>query len=209
MNEFPMQIQLPNPDRQSRLITFFKSLLSIPWLIWQMLWGIAFEILLVLAWFILLFTGKWPKEFYSFATSYFRYATRLTAWTMNFTHEWPAWNGRPDDEYGLILNLEMKERYNRWKTGFRIVLMFPLMVLSFGVTYYAMIFWFLGFWAIIFTGKLPNWCRRPMADAFSMTQRINAYTYLLVEEWPPLRGEDQVIKDSGSDLPPAPGAIAP
>ncbi len=25
-----------------------------------------------------------------------------------------------------------------------------------------------------------------------MSQRINAYTYLLVEEWPPFRGEDQI-----------------
>ncbi len=192
MSEFPLQIKLPCPERQNRLITFFKWLLAIPWVIWLYIWNIAFQILLVLAWFVLLFTGKWPKEFFSFAESYFRYSVRASAWMMNFTAVWPPWHGRPDDDYGLILNLEMKDRYNRWKTGFRLILMIPLMVLSYGLMFYALIFWFLGFWAIIFIGRLPNWCREPMADAFVMTQKINAYMFLLIEEWPPLRGEDEI-----------------
>lgn len=200
MNDFPLQIQLPEPERQNRAITFFKMILSIPWALWLMVWGIAFQILVVLAWFVLLFTGRWPKEFFSFSVSYFRFSTRVNAWTMNLTSAWPAWHGRPDDDYGVILNLKQKDHYNRWKTGFRWILMFPLIPLLLGITYYAMVFLFLGFWAIIFTGRLPNWCRKPLADVFAMTQRINAYTSLLVEEWPPLKGEDQIVRKTDQPL---------
>ncbi len=192
MNDFSLQLQLPNPERQNRAITFFKWILVIPWFIWLYIWNIAFELLVILAWFILLFTGKWPAEFFSFATSYFRYLSRVSAWLMNLTAAWPPWHGRPDDDYGLILNIDRKEHYNRWKTGFRLILMIPLAVLEFGLVFYGIFFWFLGFWAILFTGRLPHWCRKPLADSFVMYQRIEAYMSLLVEEWPPLRGEDQI-----------------
>ncbi len=192
MNDFPLQIQLPNPERQNRAITFFKWLLFIPWYIWQQVWGIAFQILIVLAWFILLFTAKLPKEFFSFAVSYYRYSARIEAWLVNLTAAWPPWHGRPVAEYGLILNIDRKEHYNRWKTGFRLILMIPLLALMYGLMFYGFFFWFLGFWAILFTGKLPHWCRKPLADVFAMNLRINAYALLLVEEWPPFKAEDQI-----------------
>lgn len=190
MSDFPMQIHVAYKERQHRAITFFKWLLAIPWLVWWTLWSLAFQILLVLAWFILLFTAKWPREFFSFALSFMRYQARISTWIINLTDAWPSWNGRPDPEYGLTLEIERQERYNRWKTFFRFVLTFPLSLLGFGVGLYAAIFWFLSFWAIVFTGRMPRWCYDHLANTFAWSQRVNAYQYYLIERFPPFAGQD-------------------
>jgi hypothetical protein len=56
-------------ERRSRLTTFFRLLLVIPHLIVLYLWGIVAGIAVVIAWFALLFTARYPRGLYMFVAS--------------------------------------------------------------------------------------------------------------------------------------------
>lgn len=202
MEEFPLQFHVNYKREQSRLITFFKIFLAIPWGIWQFLWSIAFFVMSVLSWFIVLFTAQWPAEFFTFQTRFLRFNARFDAWRYNLTDRWPPFNGRPNDDYGLTLEIKQLEHYNRWKTGFRIILAFPAVYAGIGAVAYIATFWFLGFWAIIFTGHLPYWCYQHISNGLAWQQRYVAYVSLLIERFPPFQGMDRL--DTYTATGPAP-----
>ncbi len=190
MNNFPMMFHIDHTERQSRLITFFKLILVIPWFVWLYIWSIAFQLVVILGWFIIVFTAKWPQEFFRFGLQFLRFQNGLRVWMMNLTDQWPSWTGNFKESYRMQLNIEQLPRYSRAKTGFRLILMLPLSYLAYGVLLYAACFWFVGFWSIMFTGRQPRWCYEKIADAMAWTARFEAYEYLLIESYPPIKGQD-------------------
>ena len=62
----PVHFDVELPERQSRLTTFFRLILVIPHLVVVILWGILVEIAVFLAWFAILFTGRYPRGFFNF-----------------------------------------------------------------------------------------------------------------------------------------------
>ena len=48
-------------EGRNRLTTFFRSIVAIPWLVVAYLYGIGASIVVVLAWFAMVFTGRYPE----------------------------------------------------------------------------------------------------------------------------------------------------
>src|SRR5450755_4508250 len=67
-------------SRRSRLKTFFRGLLAMPHFLFAGAYTLAFFVVYVIAWFTLLFTGRWPAGMYQFARGYLRYSARLAAY---------------------------------------------------------------------------------------------------------------------------------
>src|SRR5689334_17643046 len=59
---YPIQVWAEVPERLSRLTTFFRGLLSIPAYIVQYFLGILEQLMSVVAWFVIVFTGRLPKS---------------------------------------------------------------------------------------------------------------------------------------------------
>ena len=53
-------------EKRSRLTTFFRLLLAIPHIIFLYFYGLAAGVLVIVAWFALLFTGRYPQGMYDF-----------------------------------------------------------------------------------------------------------------------------------------------
>ena len=187
-NGYPVKFFVAYKERQGRLSTFFRLVLAVPWLVWLYVWGIAFTIVVVMAWFVLLFTAQWPAELFNFAVRYMRFQARVGAWLFMLTDKFPAWGGKPDPQFGVTFEVDAQQCYSRPKTFFRLVLVLPLSALMYGVQFYSLIFLFLAWWAILFTGRLPHWCYQPLADSMAWNQRVQGYSNLLVEKWPPFAG---------------------
>ena len=51
---------------------FFRFFMVIPHFIWLCLYGIAFFVVVVIAWFAIVFTGRWPAALYDFASGFTR-----------------------------------------------------------------------------------------------------------------------------------------
>ena len=63
---YPVTFKADYVEKRSRLTTFFRLLLAIPHLIAVFFYGLAAGVVVIVAWFALLFTGRYPQGMYDF-----------------------------------------------------------------------------------------------------------------------------------------------
>jgi len=70
----------------------FRPILVIPHLlaIWAI--GFAWAVTTIVAWFAILFTGRYPRALYDFATGALRWTTRVEAYLLLLTDEYPPFS---------------------------------------------------------------------------------------------------------------------
>jgi hypothetical protein len=91
--EYPVRLQVDYPEKLSRLTTFFRYILAIPHLFVLYFLGIAAGVIMFLAWFAIIFTGRFPKSFFDFVSWYFQWSTRVSGYTFLLTDKYPPFSG--------------------------------------------------------------------------------------------------------------------
>jgi hypothetical protein len=91
----PVTFDIEYPERLSRLLIFVKWLLIIPHLIVVLFLVIVYGITLVIAWFAILFTGRYPKGMFDFAVGLLRWGVRMNAYYMLMRDEYPPFSLAP------------------------------------------------------------------------------------------------------------------
>ncbi len=81
---------------------------------------IAAWVILILSWFAILFTGKYPEPFLNFMTWFLRWVARLTGYAMLLTDKYPPFSGREDTSYPIIFWVEPPGTLSRLTTFFRL-----------------------------------------------------------------------------------------
>src|SRR6266478_339651 len=89
----PIGLIVTDDLRRSRLTVFFRLLLVIPHVIWLEIWGIAVAIVVLIAWFAALFTGRVPQGLHNFNASFLRYSTRVYGYLFLLADPWPPFSG--------------------------------------------------------------------------------------------------------------------
>jgi Domain of unknown function (DUF4389) len=180
----------PAIEGRNRLTSFFRPILDIPWLIVAGLYGIAAQIAVFIAWFAIVFTGEYPPGLYEFNAKFTRLIGRVNSYLYLATDESPPLNGEPDDSYPVRVGVpERLSAYDRLKTGLRLIYGIPVLLINYvqgligGVV--ALIAWF----AIVFTGKMPEGLVRPLHSALAYTTKASAYFLLVTEDYPPFSDE--------------------
>jgi hypothetical protein len=79
-------------EGRSRLTVFFRMLMAIPHLIILYFLQIAAQVVLLISWFIALFTGSVPPGLHTFLVGYQRWNLRATAYYLLLTDEYPPFN---------------------------------------------------------------------------------------------------------------------
>jgi hypothetical protein len=198
-------------EQHSRLTTFFRYLLAIPHFFVVMFWGLAAFVAVVVAWFALVFTGRYPQGLYDFIAGFLRYSTALSAYIALLTDEYPPFSS---DTSGYPVRLQLpppKPEYNRAKAAFRLILAIPPYIIAYAMTLVWQLGAFIAWLVILVTGKLPKGLHDMIVLGLSYQQRAYAYFFLLTEDWPPFVDERTTIGGgtTSSSLPPAPATTAP
>jgi Domain of unknown function (DUF4389) len=185
-------------EGRNRLTTFFRGIVVIPWAIVAALYAIVAEICAVLAWFAIVFTGRYPEGLYNFNAGFLRMSTRVNGFYYLLNDEWPPFGGEEAPDYPVRVGVpEPLGVYDRLKTGFRLILGIPVYLLaivqSLILSVCAIIAWF----AILFTGKLPEGLFDPIRSASAYITRATAYFLLMTEDWPPFSFEEEAAAPSG------------
>jgi Domain of unknown function (DUF4389) len=207
---YPISYEVdPALEGRNRLTTFFRGLVIIPWQIVLTLYSIAAFFAVVIAWFAIVFTGRYPEGLYNFNAGFLRMATRVNGFYFLLNDEWPPFGGEEATDYPIRVGVpEPLDAYSRLKTGFRFIVGIPVMILgwiwSLILNVVAIIAWF----AILFTGKLPQGLFEPMRNASAYLARAGGYFLLLTEDWPPFSYEEsgpvQAGQISSETVPPPP-----
>jgi hypothetical protein len=77
---YPVTFEADYAERRNRLTTFFRLILVIPVAIVLCLYAIVASIAVVIAWFVIVLTARYPKGLYDFVAGYLRFLTRVTAY---------------------------------------------------------------------------------------------------------------------------------
>ena len=85
----PALMSIEYPTKQSRLLIFVKWLLLIPHIIVLAVLGIAGLVVILIGFFAVLITGKWPQGLRNFLVGLHRWSTRVNAYWYFMTDKYP------------------------------------------------------------------------------------------------------------------------
>jgi hypothetical protein len=206
---YPVSYDIDRPQHYNRWTVAFRIILAIPQLIlvgwgsFQFLswtWetgdngratsnglsnGILITVMLFvvfLAWFAILFTGRFPRGMRDFCLMIFRWAENVAAYMALQAAPYPPF-GR--GEYPLRLTVTPAEHYNRWAVAFRIILVIPHAILLAFLTFAQVIVTIVAWFGILFTGQYPAGLWEFSVGVSRWTARVYAYALLFVDEYPP------------------------
>lgn len=207
---YPVTFEADYVERRSRLTAFFRLILAIPLAIWLYLYGIVAGLAIVVAWFAIVFTARYPQGLYEFVAGYTRCLTRVTAYAALLTDPYPSFGGASDPAYPVRLEFTGPlDRYSRLKTGFRVILAIPIVILRYVMTLLLEV-GALGSWVVIvITGKMPRGLFDLMVLANSYMARSDAYLYLLTETYPPFQDAETHAAGTPGPPPPPPPTTEP
>jgi hypothetical protein len=86
---YPVTLEILPPLSHDRITVAFRIVLAIPQILAVWAIGIAWAITTILAWFAILFTGRFPKPLYEFGEGALRWTTRVEAYLLLLRDEYP------------------------------------------------------------------------------------------------------------------------
>jgi hypothetical protein len=199
---YPVTFEADYVESRNRLTTFFRLILAIPLAIWAALYGIVAYLAVLVAWFAIVITGRYPEGLYDFVADFTRFYTRVLAYTYLLSDPYPSFGGSDDPAYPVRMRFERLEEYSRPKTFFRVVLAIPILIVRYVMALMLEIGAVAGWFVILVTGKMPRGLFDLMVLANSYTARSDAYLFLLTETYPPF--QDEQTRAAGTQTPPAP-----
>jgi len=180
----PVYFDVEYPKRVSRLTTFFRLFMAIPQFIVVYLLLMALGLITLLSWFAILFTGRYPKSFFEFASGVMRWQANVWAYVGLLRDEYPPFSFEPGD-YPVTLDIPMAERQSRFRLFIRAFAIVPNYIVLQFVMYGWYFTTFLSWWMIIFSGRYPRGLFKFSVGVLRWQQRQTAYLYLLRDEYPP------------------------
>ena len=87
---YPIRIGVPAPlDQYSRAKAFFRLIIGIPVMILAWVQALILMVCAIIAWFVILFTGKHPEGLFNPMRSAAAYHARAGAYFLLLTEDWP------------------------------------------------------------------------------------------------------------------------
>ena len=179
----PIRLELAGHVERSRLTVFFRLLLAIPHLIWLSLWSVLALLAVAVAWVAALATGRVPSALHRFLAAWVRYAMHVGAFLFLIGGPFPGFVGAAGS-YPVDIAIDPPERQHRAVTLFRVWLVIPAVMVGGAYTAVAWLVALLGWWAALFTGRMPEGLRNLGAVSLRYMAQVNAYLFLLTDHYP-------------------------
>jgi hypothetical protein len=202
---YPVTFEADYVERRSRLTAFFRLILVIPVAIFLYVYAIVASLAIVVSWFAIVLTARYPQGLYDFVAGYTRFVTRVTAYAVLLCDPYPPFGGSPDPAYPIRMEFAGPlERYSRLKTLFRAIIAIPLLFLRYVMGILIEIGAVAAWFVILVTGRMPRGLFDMLVLGNSYTARSDAYLYLLTETYPPFQDEQTRAAGEQFAAPPAP-----
>ncbi len=217
---YPAAVEVRTPERLERWRPLVQWILAIPHLLIAYVLQYASQLVAFVSWFIVLFTGKLPEGIANFQTMVLRYSTRTTAYAGFLHAEYPPFafdlsNAEPGGTPVDLATVPALENRNRLTVGLRLIWAIPALLYAFVIGIVAAICWFIGFFAVLFTGKWPDGLRKWVMNGLRVQTRLAAYLALLTDEYPPFATEAMPTSGAPAGVvstpppPPPPPSVPP
>jgi Domain of unknown function (DUF4389) len=205
----PIAIEVADDLRRSRLTVFFRLLLVLPHLVWLFLWDVVAFLAALVNSVVTIIKGISPEPLHRFLAAYLRQRLHVSAYLWLLANPFPGFVGRAGS-YPVDLRIAAPERQNRWSVFFRWLLGIPALLLA--ITFGALggVVAVLGWFASLFTGRMPLGLRNAGALALRYGAQTHGYLYMLTPSYPysgPTRQDGP--RPAPGEAPPGSPAQAP
>lgn len=182
--EHPVGLVVADDGRRSRLTVLFRLLLTLPHVLWITLWWVAAFLAAIANWFATLLTGRPPRVLHRFLSAFVRYETHVIAYLFLVANPFPGFVGKAGS-YPVDPQLPPPERQPRLLTAFRMLLAIPAFLAAGAVGTAAFVAAFLGWFAALVTGRMPEGLRNLGAFYLRYNAQVAGYgLYLLTDRYP-------------------------
>lgn len=155
--------------------------------------GLAGAVLRFIAWWAVLFTGKYPRSFFDFQLGLLKWSTRVNARMLNLADGYPAF-GNSGQDANTNVHVAYPESLSRGTLLLRaffgiIYVLIPhgLCLLFRGIATYFVVF--IAWWAILITGKYPKGMFDFVVGTLRWATRIGIYMGFMTDKYPPFSGK--------------------
>ena len=202
-------VAFAEPAPQRRRTVLVRIILAIPHLVVLYALSVAAEVVLIICWFAALFLGRLPEGLGDFLAGYLRWVTRLQAYLLLLTDQYPPFAlGEVDYPVQILLR---PGRLNRLAVFFRLILAIPASLLAALVilgmeTIVLFVTWVI----VLIMGRMPGALYEAFAAGLRYYLRHTGYLFLLTGTYPwGLFGDrPEPVTGLPGMLPPAgPGAL--
>ncbi|MDX6593456.1 MAG: hypothetical protein QOJ13_2652 [Gaiellales bacterium] len=182
VSPYPVSFTLAYEPNRSRSAAAFRLILAVPHLIgWTLVFAVALPVVLT-AWIAAVATGRVPAPLHRFGSAVLVYVSRVAAYLCLATDRYPPPPGRSAPDYPLQVSVDPPARRSRLQTLLTPVLAIPAIIASvmFGIAA-----WMLAvgaWWAILFTGRMPQGIHEMLDVALAFQCRALAYWPLLLTD---------------------------
>jgi Domain of unknown function (DUF4389) len=189
--DYPAWLEVEPADEIARWRPLFQWVLAIPHLIIAGVLSYVAEIVGLISWFAILFTGKLPNGLAGAQCMVQRYTTRTYTYAAGLRAEYPPFDFStsptdPGEYQARVQFLPEFEGRNRLTVGLRFIWAIPALIVTVIIFIIAWVCWLIGAIAVLFTGKWPHGLRAWVLKGLRAGLRLNAYCWLLTDKYPPL-----------------------
>jgi len=188
-SSYPLNGEVVCAERVARWRPLVNWALVIPLYLWLMVLGFGAGVVSLAGWFAILFTGRLPESFGDYLVAVLRYQWRVEAFLFGFTTGYPGFRvvaGYVDPgDYPAVLYSARPALRRRITVAFRIVLVIPQFVVLYFVNLAAFAVLIIGWFAVLFAGRWPLGLQSFVTGWMRWTFRVNGYSSLIVDEYPP------------------------
>ena len=202
MEPHPIRLVVTDDLRRSRLTVFFRLLLSLPHIVWLLLWTVVVVFAAFVAWIAALVVGRLPDPFHRFLSAYVRYGTHVAAYLFLAGNPFPGFVGRAGS-YPVDLEVAPPAPQSRWSIFFRPILGIPALLLagafsgstsSGGGGGTIGTAGFLGWFASLVRGRMPEGLRGLLAYSIRYVAQTYGYLFLLTSRYPDADPAEPVLE---------------
>jgi Domain of unknown function (DUF4389) len=189
-------------EDRNRLTVAFRLILAIPHLIIAQVWTYFAEILAVVQWFIILFTGKRNEGIWNLQKSWLSYYCRVLGYVALLFDPYPAFASDTGPE-PVTNAISLDESANRLTCALRLIWIIPAVIIGALLAIASEVLLIISWFAIVITGKQP----RGMWDFILKTTRfaLQCYAYgMLMTDVYPKFGEGAMAAGYSASPPPPP-----
>jgi Domain of unknown function (DUF4389) len=211
---YPMRLEGRLDEPMSRWLWLVKWVLLIPHFIILWFLFVAMFVLTVIAFFAILFTGRYPRAIFDFNVGVLRWAWRVGFYSYSAlgTDRYPPFTFAADAEYPATLDVPYPEHLSRGlvliKWWLLAIPQYVIVALLAGGVGIAVHFWGLiailtlfAALALLFTSRYPRGIFDFVMGLNRWVFRVLVYALLMRDEYPPFR-----FDPGGGETPPVPSA---
>ena len=187
---YPASLEIDTPERIGNWRPLLQWILGIPHLIVAVVLVSVAEVIALISWVMIIFTGRMASGLAGFQMMTLRYSARTAAWSSGLhasypPFEFPMTAEDPGDTPVRASFSPALDNRRRFSVFLRLIYMIPALIYYYVIEIIGAICQLLGAVAVLFTGRWPAGLRRMVVGAETVNLRFSAYGLLLTDQYPP------------------------